>query len=250
VEVHEPYDILHRLCMPDGRVKYVNERCQTFYDGHGKPLRSIGTIIDVTERWQSQQKLDAVLTSTIQAMATALDKRDPYTSGHQQRVAALAEGMGKQLGLENEQIQGLHLGAVIHNLGNLYVPMEILNRPGPLNDHEYAIVKSHPEVGYEIVKDIDFPWPVAEMVHQHHERLDGSGYPQGLSGESIILEARILAVADVVVAMTTHRPYRPARPLEQAMAELENGRGRLYDPAVVEACLAVLLNDDYQADLL
>ncbi len=177
------------------------------------------------------------LEQSIAAIALTVEKRDPYTAGHQQRVAQLCVALGRELGWEAERIEGLRLGALIHDIGKIYVPAEILNRPGRLTEAEFAIIKSHPEVGYDIVKDVEFPWPVAETIRQHHERLDGSGYPRGLKGEEIILEARILAVADTVEAMSSHRPYRPARGIEKALAEIERHRGDWYDPAAADACL-------------
>jgi len=183
------------------------------------------------------ERLKQALVGTIQAVATTVEKRDPYTAGHQQRVAKLCVAIGQELGLDKERVEGVRLGALIHDIGKIYVPAEILNRPGKLSAAEFEIIKSHPQVGYDIVKDVTFPWPVADMILQHHERLDGSGYPNGLKGEQIILEARILAVADVVEAITAHRPYRPGRGLEVALAEIVQQRDRHYDPAVVDACL-------------
>ena len=187
----------------------------------------------------SNQRLQDSLVSTIQAIATSMEKRDPYTAGHQRNVAKLATAIAKELELPEEQINGLRLGALIHDVGKIYVPSEILNRPGALTKPEFEIIKSHPEVGYEIIKGVDFPWPVNAMVLQHHERLDGSGYPHGLKGDNIALEARILAVADVVEAMASHRPYRPGLGLEAALNELKVNRDVLYDPVVVDICIGL-----------
>ncbi|MGM0594007.1 MAG: HD domain-containing phosphohydrolase [Pseudomonadota bacterium] len=189
---------------------------------------------------QAEERLRENLVETIMAMAAALEKRDPYTAGHQQRVAKLAVAIGEQLGLSADQVEGIRFGALIHDIGKIYIPSEILNRPGRLSDNEFNLIKSHPSVGYDIIKDVNFPWPVAKMVRQHHERLDGSGYPDGLKGDAILLEAKILAVADVVEAITSHRPYRPGLGMEKALAEIEKYQGQWYDPEVVAACTAVV----------
>ncbi|MFP5344332.1 MAG: HD domain-containing phosphohydrolase [Gammaproteobacteria bacterium] len=189
------------------------------------------------EHLKSAERLKEALTDTIRAIALTVEKRDPYTTGHQQKVTELCVAIGRELGLPEDRLEGLRLGALIHDIGKIYVPAEILNRPGRLSDAEFEVIKSHPQVGYDIVKDVKFPWPVAQMTLQHHERMDGSGYPKGLKGEEICLEARILAVADVLEAMFSHRPYRPAVGLDKALAEIEQNRGKYYDPAVVDACL-------------
>jgi len=188
---------------------------------------------------RSAAGLRRVLEETIAAVALTLEKRDPYAAGHQQRVARLASAIATQMGLPAEQIEGIHFGALLHNIGCVAIPAEILHRPGKLTDLQFAMVKLHPQTGYEIVKDISFPWPVAQMVLQHHERLDGSGYPQGLKGEQIMLEARVLAAADVLEAMMAYRPYRPALGMDEAFAVLNAGRGTRFDARVVDACLAV-----------
>lgn len=189
------------------------------------------------ENLETAEHLERTFGDTIRAIALTVEKRDPYTAGHQQQVAELCKAIGYELGLDNERIIGLHLGAMIHDIGKIYVPSEILNRPGRLTAPEFEIIQTHPQVGYEIIKDVSFPWPVGEMILQHHERLDGSGYPKGLAGEEIILEARILAVADTVEAMVAHRPYRPSRGIKIALDEITSQRGQLYDAAVVDACL-------------
>ena len=191
------------------------------------------------------QRLQDSLVSTIQAIATSMEKRDPYTAGHQRNVAELATAIAKEMDLPEDQINGIMLGALIHDIGKIYVPSEILTRPGKLTNAEFEIIKSHPEVGYEIIKGVDFPWPVNEIVLQHHERLDGSGYPQGLAGDEIALEARILAVADVVEAMASHRPYRPGLGIEAALNELEINRGILYDPTVVDKCIQLFIDKNF-----
>lgn len=207
---------------------------------------SAASVVKVmSERDRALLQQSDALVQVIQAISLTIEKRDPYTAGHQQNVARLAELIARQLGWDEGRIKGLFLGASIHDLGKIYVPAEILNRPGKLTYHEFGIIQSHCEVGYDILKDISFPWPVAEMVLQHHERMDGSGYPKGLKGEQIIKEARIIAVADVVEAITSHRPYRPARGLKEGLKELKAGRGYRYDPEVVDACLEIINSGDF-----
>ena len=200
--------------------------------------------VDLTELKRAEEelqhtleKLRKTLGATIQAMAFTVETRDSYTAGHQRQVANLAHAIATEMGLSKEQIEGLCMAAVIHDLGKITVPTDILNKPGQLTGNEFGIIKCHPRTGYDILKTIEFPWPIAQIIFQHHERMDGSGYPQGLSGEEIILEARILAVADVVEAMASFRPYRPARGLDKALEEISQNRGVLYDPGVVDACL-------------
>jgi len=165
--------------------------------------------------------------------------RDPYTAGHQRRVAELASAIAKEMRLPKEKIEGIHMAGLIHDIGKIAVPAEILSKPSKLSKMEMDLIKAHSQVGYELLKEIDFPWPVANIVLQHHERLDGVGYPQGLKGDEILLEARILAVADVVEAMASHRPYRPALGLDAALDEIKQGKGKLYEPAAVDACLVL-----------
>lgn len=209
-------------------------------------LRSHEERKDLEQREQlGSQRLQDSLVSTIQAIATSMEKRDPYTAGHQRNVAKLATAIAKEMKLPDEQIDGIMLGALIHDIGKIYVPSEILTRPGKLTSAEFEIIKSHPEVGYEIIQGVDFPWPVNEIVLQHHERLDGSGYPYGLKGDDISLEARILAVADVVEAMASHRPYRPGLGLDAALNELEMNRGTLYDNDAVEKCILLFIEKEF-----
>ena len=186
---------------------------------------------------KSQKMLKKALKGTITTVSLAVEARDPYTAGHQRRVAELACAIAELMGLNADQIEGIQMGAIIHDIGKIQLPAEILGKPGKFSDLEYAIVKEHSLIGYGILKDVDFPWPVANIAHQHHERLDGSGYPQGLKGEKICLEARIVAVADVVEAMASHRPYRPSLGIDAALGEIKTNRETLYDPAVVDACL-------------
>jgi response regulator RpfG family c-di-GMP phosphodiesterase len=198
----------------------------------------------LTERKQAEEKLQHTLAKLrkalggiIQAMALTVEARDPYTAGHQRRVSNLARAIGEEMGVSEEQIDGIRMAGAIHDIGKISVPAEILSKPGRLNDLEYSMIKTHPEIAYDILKTIEFPWRVAEIVLQHHERMNGSGYPQGLSGEDILLEARILGVADVVEAMASHRPYRSALGIDRALKEISQNKGILYDSEVVDACL-------------
>jgi len=213
-------------------------------------IRSMRTVSENVylqqSRIKAEKRLRDNLVETIMAMAAALEKRDPYTAGHQKRVATLAVAIARELGLSESQRDGVRFGALIHDIGKIYIPAEILNRPGKLTDNEFNLIKSHPRVGYEIIQDVTFPWPVAQMIHQHHERLDGSGYPDGLQGEDILLEARILAVADVVEAITSHRPYRPGMGQDKALEVIVENRGNWFDPQVVDACVAVLQSGDWR----
>lgn len=189
---------------------------------------------------EQHAKVRKGLADLIKVVGTTIEKRDPYTAGHQQRVSELAVLIARELGWDEMRIEGLRLGGLVHDIGKIAIPTEILSKPGKLSDVEYDLIKIHPKEGYEILKEIDFPWPIAEMIHQHHERLDGSGYPQGLKDEDILPEAKILAVADVVEAIGSHRPYRAARGIDVAIDEIESKRGIIYCPPVVDACIKIL----------
>jgi len=186
---------------------------------------------------REHEELQQTMEGIIHAMSLTVETRDPYTAGHQRRVAELASAIAKEMGLSEWHVEGMRITGLLHDVGKLVVPAEILSKPGPINQYEFSIIKTHSEVGYEILKGIDFPWPVTQAILQHHERLDGSGYPKGLPGKDIILEARILGVSDVVEAMSSHRPYRPALGLDSALKEILKERGVLYDAEVVDACL-------------
>jgi len=198
------------------------------------------------ERKQSFEKLQRILKETAHALAAAIEARDPYTAGHQRRVTKLAVAIAKKMGLSEEQINAIHMAALIHDIGKINVPSEILSKPTRLTKIEFGMIKAHPRVGYNILKEIEFPWPVAEIVLQHHERMDGSGYPQGLSDDDIILEARILGVADVIEAMASHRPYRPANGIDEVLKEISQNRGILYDPEVVNVCLKLFAEKEFK----
>lgn len=184
-------------------------------------------------------KLRGALEGIIQAMARTVESKDPYTAGHQLQVAKIAVAIAEEMKIPKDQIEGIRMGGMIHDLGKISVPAEILSKPGKLTEIEFALIKSHPKSGFDIIADIEFPWPIAEMVLQHHERIDGSGYPQGLSGDNILLEARILCVADVAEAMASHRPYRPALGVEKALNEISKNKGVFYEPEAVDALLSI-----------
>jgi len=207
----------------------------------------LASLRDITDRklaekeiQLSHDRLQKILHGTIKTLSSTIEKRDFYTAGHQQRVSFIARAIATKMGLPQEKIEGLYTAALLHDIGKIIVPSEILSKPGRLSQIEFSIIKEHPQVGYEILKDVDFPWPIAEIILQHHERMDGSGYPQGLTGNDILLEARILAVADVVEAISSHRPYRPALGIDKALEEISKNKGKLYDPQVVDACLGIV----------
>ena len=198
------------------------------------------------ELQQSFVKLQRTLEGTVNVLVSTVEMRDPYTAGHQRRVTQLACAIAKEMGLPEEQIEGLRMAGLIHDLGKITIPAEILSKPGQLSDIEWGLIKAHSQAGYDVLKTVDFPWPVAEIVLEHHKRLDGSGYPQELSGAGILMKARIMAVADVVEAMASHRPYRPARGLDKALEEISQNRGVLYDPEVVDVCLKLFTENGFK----
>ncbi|MEO0129486.1 MAG: HD domain-containing phosphohydrolase [candidate division WOR-3 bacterium] len=226
------------------KVIYAEMKCAPVYDENNNIVGGVGLVHDITAQHDAEEKLieslkknQQFLEGTVHALASAVEKRDPYTAGHQKRVAQLACAIAKELNLNDDIVQCLNIAGILHDIGKIYVPAEILSKPARLTNAEYDIVKEHPKIGAEILRPIEFPWPVAEIVLQHHERIDGSGYPSGLKLDKILLEARILAVADVVEAMMTHRPYRPAWGVDVALNEIITNKGILYDSNVVEACV-------------
>ena len=217
----------------------------------GKPT-DLAFVRDITERKRVKEKLQQTyvelqraLEGTISVLVSAIEMRDPYTAGHQRRVTQLACAIAREMGLPEEQIEGIRMAGLIHDLGKISIPAEILSKPGRLNDFQWGMIQTHSQVGYDVLKAVEFPWPVAEIVLQHHERLDGSGYPAGLPGEEIMLEARILAVADVVEAMASRRPYRPPPGIDKALKEISQNRGILYDSEVVDACLKLFIEKEF-----
>lgn len=193
-------------------------------------------------------KLHRIFLRTINAMSRIMEIRDLYTLGHQQKVSAIARSIGCELGLSSNAIEGLRIGATLHDIGKLGVPTELLAKPARLTPVEFELVKTHSDLGHSILKEIDFPWPVADMVHQHHERLDGSGYPQGLKGDDILIEAQIISIADALDSIASHRPYRPSLGLEHAMEIIHQGAGNLFNPQIVDVCCRLIERGEITLD--
>lgn len=198
------------------------------------------------ELQEGMEKLHRAIEGIIKVIAVTVETRDPYTAGHQRRVANLASAIARELGLSQDHINGINMAGLIHDCGKISVPAEILSKPTKLMDMEFSIIKTHPQIGCDILQTIEFPWPVEQIVLQHHERENGTGYPQGLEGKNIIIEAKIIAVSDVVEAMASDRPYRPALGIEEALEEIRNNSGILYDADVVEACLKIISSGMFQ----
>jgi len=231
---------------------------------HGRPVFKangdfdyfFGVGIDITERReldlklkQSYQKLEKTMEGTINTIAKIVETRDPYTAGHQLNVSKLTTAIAQEMKLPEDKIEGIRIASLVHDIGKISIPAEILSKPTKLNEIEYNLIKDHSQTGYDILKLIEFPWPIAEIVLQHHERLNGSGYPQGLKGEEILLEARIMGVADVVEAMSAHRPYRPALGIDKALEEISKNKSILYDPKVVDICLKLFKEEGFKFEL-
>ena len=241
--------LLHK----DGTERYFSFSCAPNFDSESHFIGVVGTFKNMTDIRKSEmelkksfEKLQSVMSSTIDAISIIVESRDPYTAGHQRRVTQLATAIACELALSKEKIDLIRMGSLIHDIGKIYIPSEILTKPMKLNDIEYAMIKSHPEVARKILKQVDFIPTVVDMVYQHHERIDGSGYPRKLKRDDILIEARILAVADTVEAMATHRPYRASLGIEKALEEIKNQRGILYDEAVADACLVLFREKGFQ----
>jgi PAS domain S-box-containing protein/putative nucleotidyltransferase with HDIG domain len=239
----EPYQF--RIFAKDRQIIHVRTSSRILVE-KGKVIELSGVMTDISRQIIVEEHLiealetqSRILEETVHSLISATEQRDPYTAGHQQRVSQVVWAIAKKMSLERDEIKGIRIGALLHDIGKIYVPSEFLSKPGRLNDQEFNVIKLHPEVGLKILQNIHFPWPIGSMVFQHHERLDGSGYPKGIGGDEMIIEARIVAVVDVVEAMCSHRPYRPAPGLDKAFAIIREGRKTKFDPEVVDACIAV-----------
>ncbi|MBP9651130.1 MAG: PAS domain S-box protein [Syntrophaceae bacterium] len=226
----------------DGSKLPVSMNVRAVFDDRGNFIYYQGTVIDIS----AGITLRRVLDETTGALSTAVEIRDPYTAGHQERVTRLAEAIAAEMNFSDERISAVHTAGMLHDIGKIYVPAEFLSRPGKITDNEYNILKQHAQEGYEILKSIEYKYPIAEIVYQHHERINGSGYPRKLSGDRILIEARIISVADVVEAMASPRPYRPALGIDKALDEIRKNRGILYDENVVDACLTLFQDKGFQ----
>ena len=237
----------------DGTTVWTEVKFSVIRDENQQPVGILGVTRDITERKQAEMELQKTLESlrkavgtTIGVLVSALEIRDPYTAGHQKRVADLARAIATEMGLSHDKIEGIRMAGSIHDIGKLSIPAEILTKPTKLTKIEFSLIKEHPQSGYEMLKDVESPWPLAEIVYQHHERMDGSGYPGNLKGDEILMDARIMAVADVVEAMASHRPYRPALGIDAALEEIQKNKGILYDADVADACLRLFREKGYQ----
>lgn len=237
----------------EGHIVWTENVVRGIRDHDGTLIGIHGVSRDISKRKEIEKKLEEslvrlqkALSATVRVVSATIGFRDPYTVGHERRVAGLARSIALEMKLPKDTIEGIGIAATIHDLGKISVPAEILSKPTRLTDIELAIVKTHPQCGYNILKDIEFPWPVARIIHEHHERIDGSGYPCGLTGDEMLIESRILAVADVVEGMASHRPYRPALGIDAALEEITKHRGIFYDPAVVDACLLLFKEKGYK----
>jgi PAS domain S-box-containing protein len=249
----EPYHVDHRIVRPDTHeVRHLMTFGEPLFDADGRLETVVGASLDVTGRVRTdealrdrEERLQRALVDTVAALGATVAMRDPYTASHERRVAELSGLIAERLGWSAEAVERLRIAALVHDVGKIAVPAEILSKPSRLTESEFALIKAHPEAAYEILAPIDFGGPVAEIVLQHHERLDGSGYPRGLRGDQILPGARLLAVADVAEAMVTHRPYRAALPLEEALAELEGGAGSRYDAAACETAIRLFRDEGF-----
>jgi len=244
----ENYEVIQK----NGAIRINDMSASLLLDASGTPVGFRGVARDVTEHRnrerelkESYENLQHMLEETIRTLAFTVEVRDPYTAGHQRRVAQLADAISLKMGLPLEEAMGVRMAALIHDVGKVQIPGEILSKPGPLSPDEMELVRTHPSVGSSILKEIEFPWPISDIVLQHHGRLDGSGYPYGIDGGKMSTEAKIIAVADVVEAMVSHRPYRSALGLDKAIEEISNNKGTLYDAEVVDACLSLFTEDGF-----
>jgi len=237
----------------DGSIIWVESKLTFLRDKNNKAVGILSIVRDITARKEAESKLHQSLYSlkravntTIQVLVSALESRDPYTTGHQSRASDLACAITTEMGLDQDKIEGIRMASIIHDIGKLAVPTEILAKPGKLTDIEFLLIKQHSQTGYDMLKDVESPWPLAQIVHQHHERMNGTGYPKNLKGDEILLESRILAVADVVEAISSDRPYRPSLGIDFALEEIDKNKGILYDDVVANACLNLFREKGFQ----
>ena len=258
-DIQNELSVWYRIFKNDGTLLWIEDRMVKVVSGTNEKYIT-GVMMDNTNLKTTEEnlkesylKLQKLLQETVTGLIAAVEIRDPYTAGHQKRVTALAMDIAKEMRLDKETIDGICIAASIHDIGKINIPSGILSKPGKLSSAEFDLIKVHPVYGYEILKNIEFPWPIADIVLQHHERYDGSSYPKGLSGNDILLEARIICVADVIESMVSHRPYRPALGIIEAIEEIHSNKGTLYDPKVVDACTAVFNNgfrfDEEKSDI-
>ena len=254
LDAHQPFREFELSRVDDdGTTRFFSISGDPVFDASGAftGYRGVGTDISDKKRTEKQiqrhlAQIEIAFMSTVQVITKLGEMRDPYTAGHQRRVAEIALAIGTEFGFDARRLEGLRVASYLHDVGKITIPSEILSKPGALSRAELQLVQGHAQASYEVLKNIEFPWPVADIVLQHHERMDGSGYPQGLKGDAILIEARIIAVADVVEAMSLHRPYRTGLGIEAALAEIQRGRGSAYDPAVVDACIKLFRENRYQ----
>jgi PAS domain S-box-containing protein/putative nucleotidyltransferase with HDIG domain len=240
----------------DGRHIWISTNMMSVRNNNGQLLYYEGNVEDISplksaegERENSIKRLREALGAMIRALATTAETRDPYTAGHQRRVADLARAIATEMGLTADNRDGIRMAAVIHDIGKISVPAEILSMPRKLTEIEFSLIKTHAQHGYDILRDIEFPWPIARMVLEHHERMDGSGYPNGLTGDKLLIESRIIAVADVIEAIASHRPYRPGLGIDVALGEISKNKGILYDVDVADTCLKLFHEHKYKLEL-
>ncbi|NQT65519.1 MAG: HD domain-containing protein, partial [FCB group bacterium] len=229
----------------DGGKKIWFQTTKVPLDSPDVPEVLLGVSVDITALKNSYHRLQELMEETVNGLVSAVEKRDPYTAGHQRRVSLLANAIAAKMDLEKSQADGLRIAAIVHDIGKIYVPSEILSKPGKLTPAEFELVKTHSQAGFEILSTINFPWPIAEIVLQHQERLNGSGYPNGLKGDIIVIEAQIIAVADVVEAIASHRPYRPSLGIDFALKEINSQKRILFDEKVVNICLDLFNNNEF-----
>jgi len=234
--------------MKAGALDYIVKSQDAFINMPNFVLRGLREWEHIVARQQAEARLKQVWLQTVETLSLMVEKRDPYTSGHQKKVGQLACAIGEEMGLSSETIDGIYIAAILHDIGKINIPFEYLNKPGRLEKIEFDIIKKHPQSAYEMLEAIDFPYPVASIILQHHEKIDGSGYPQGIKAEDILIEARIITVADVVEAISSHRPYRPSLGIEYALQEIADNAGQLFDLKVVAACLRLFRQKGFTFD--